>query len=342
MNLSVAHNVDNNTLQDLGSPLTTVVLPVIYLLVILVSTPCNLVCFILLCFYTKRKTSTIIFAINLSMADLLYSISLPLQVFYHFSGNDWNFGAEACGFTTVAFHCSMQCSVLITCAIAVERYLGVVHPIKSKHWCTPLRAGLVCLLIWGLVLVVQTPMMRHDLTLRVEQLNLTTCFDVIPRGTFGTKPLTYTYFGTVFLLFYALPLVILVACYVAVTRGLHNSPQTDVEDYSRRYAWVMCSIAAVSFVLFYLPNILLQILHLLFRSQEHSLYPYYKLTHGINSLNCCVDPFVYYLASREFRNTFRKALRPCQCCGQCDSDELSTPSDVFSYAKASLYNSNKQ
>ncbi|XP_062383560.1 P2Y purinoceptor 8-like [Sardina pilchardus] len=306
MNISVAHDLDNNTLQDLGSPLTTVALPAIYLVVFLVSTPCNFLCFIILCFYTKRKTSTIIFAINLSMADLLYSISLALQMIYHFRGNDWHFGAEACSFTTVALHCSMQCSVLITCAIAVERYLGVVHPMKGKHWCTPWRASLVCLLIWGLVLVVQMPMMRHDLTLRVEQLNLTTCFDVIPRGIFGSRGLTYTYFGAVFLLFYAVPLAIFVTCYVAVTRELHHSQLTHAEDYSRRYAWIMCSITAVSFVLFYLPNILLQILHLMFSSRNHSLYPYYKLTLGINSLNCCVDPFVYYLASDEFRNAFQR------------------------------------
>lgn len=259
---------------------------------------------------------------------------------YHFLGNNWHFGAAACGFTTVTFHCSMQCSVLITCAIAVERYLGVVHPLKAKHWCKPWRAVLVCLLIWGVVLAVQTPLMRQDLTLYVKELNLTTCFDVIPRGTFGSTTLTYIYFGTVFLLSYALPLVVLLACYVAVTLGLRRSPQTDGEDYSRRYAMIMCAIAAASFVLFYLPNVLLQILHLVFRrTQNRSLYPYYKFTHGINSLNCCVDPFVYYLASREFRQTFRKALRLLRCCGQCESDELSTPSEIASLGKATMCSS---
>lgn len=261
------------------------------------------------------------------------------QVIYHFSGNNWHFGAVACGFTTVTFHCSMQCSVLITCAIAIERYLGVVHPMKAKHWCKPWRAGLVCLLMWGVVLAVQTPLMRHDLTLYVEQLNVTTCFDVIPRGAFSTRALTYTYFGTIFLLSYAMPLVVLLACYVAVTRALRRLPQTDGEDYSRRYAMIVCAIAAVSFILFYLPNVLLQITHLVFRSQNRSLYPYYKFTHGINSLNCCVDPFVYYLASREFRNTFRKTLRMFRCCGQCDSEELSTPSEMASLGKATGCNS---
>lgn len=80
MNISVAHDVDNATLQDLCNQLTTVALPLIYMFVIVVSTPCNLLSFILLCTYTKRKTSTIIFAINLSLVDLLYSVSLPLQV----------------------------------------------------------------------------------------------------------------------------------------------------------------------------------------------------------------------------------------------------------------------
>ncbi|XP_063050068.1 P2Y purinoceptor 8-like [Engraulis encrasicolus] len=336
--------IDGQTIEDLQSSLSTLALPIIYLLVFLISTPCNLLCFILLLTRTKRQTSTIILAINLSLADLLYSMALPLQIIYHFSGNDWPFGSVWCGIATVIFHSCMQCSVLLTCAIAVERYLGVVHPLRSKHLCTPVRALLLCLLTWALVLVVQTPYFRHDLTREVPQLNLSTCFDIIPPGTFGsTRTHIYLYFVSVWVLFYAAPLGVLVACYVCVTRELRRSPQTDGEDYSRRYALLMCATAAACFVLCYLPNVLLQAVHLTMRGQHlGSLYPYYKLTHGINSLNCCVDPFVYYLASREFRNTFRRALRPLHCCRrQCDTDELSTPSEVLSIVKATAYTTSR-
>ena len=153
----------------------------------------------------------------------------------------------------------------------MERYIGVVHPMKARHWCTPWRTGLVCLLIWGLAVAVQTPMMRHDLTLRVEELNLTTCWDVIPRGTFGRLPLIYFHFGAVALLFYVTPLVILVACYVAVTLELRRSPPTYDEGQSRRYALIMCATAAVCFILCYLPNVVLQFLHLAYRTRDLSL-----------------------------------------------------------------------
>ncbi|XP_028837976.1 P2Y purinoceptor 8-like [Denticeps clupeoides] len=321
MNMTLNQPLDNATLEGLVSPLTTTALPILYLLVFVVSVPCNLLSVILLGFYTKRKTSTVIFAINLSIADLLYSAFLPFQVSYHFSGNDWHFGPGLCGISTVAFYCNMQCSILLTCAIALERYFGVVHAVRSRHWHSPTKALLVCLLIWTLVLIVQTPMMCRDLTIHVDQLSITTCFDVIPRNLFGGRNLTYFYFAALLLLFYATPLAIFLWCYCAVSRGLRQSLEDAGDRLSRKHTLLMVRVAMLCFVMCYLPNVILQALHMVYRMRGKSLYTYYKFSLGINSLNCCFDPFVYYLASRDFRQTVWKVLRPSQCCATGETEE---------------------
>ncbi|KAL7845804.1 hypothetical protein AOLI_G00239960 [Acnodon oligacanthus] len=129
-NLEVA-DVDNATVDALVSPLMTVALPVIYITVFVISTPCNLIALVLLCGLTKRASPTVIYSINLCLADLLYSITLPLQVDYHLRRNDWIFHRVTCRISTAAFYCNMTCSILTTCAIALERYCGVGAPASA-------------------------------------------------------------------------------------------------------------------------------------------------------------------------------------------------------------------
>lgn len=328
--VAVARGVNNATLEMLVSPVMTVAVPVIYLSVFVCSTPCNLLSLVaLLNVHYKRHTPTSVFAINLSLADLLYSAFLPLQVLYHLWGNDWPWGATLCGLTTTALNCNMHCSVLTTCAIALERYCGVVRPLRTKHWRTARRAAIACVLIWAFVLITETPLLRSDLTLRVIELNITTCFDVLPRKLFLHQSLAYLYFLVVLLMFYVLPLAVLVSCYVAVARGLHRSLPTAAEGsdgkrevLSRRRAQTTVALATLCFVVCYLPTITLHGLHVVFHSQGKSLYRYYKLALSINSLNCCFDPFVYYFASREFRLALRRLLGRCVPLGE--GEELGT------------------
>lgn len=247
------------------------------------------------------------------------SLSLCLkQVLYHWGGNDWKWGATVCRVTTTALHCNMHCSVLTTCAIAFERYCGVVHPLRTKHWHTAPRAAIVCVLIWTLVLFMQTPLLKSDLTLSISPLNITTCYDVVPRKLFPNQFLSYLYYATILVLFYMLPLIALVGCYIAVVRQLRRSAVAKATEgdgrhaLSRQWARTTVALATACFVFCYLPTFVLLVIHLVFTILwNKSLYAYYKLAESINSFNCFFDPFVYYFASMTFRQTLWKALGRC-------------------------------
>ncbi|KAJ8003879.1 hypothetical protein DPEC_G00152980 [Dallia pectoralis] len=315
----IATNLSNSTLEMLVSPVMTVAVPAIYLAVFICSTPFNLMSLVaLLSIHFKRPTSTSVLAINLSLADLIYSAFLPLQVLYHLGGNDWPWGVTLCGITTTALHCNTYCSALITCAIAFERYCGVVRPLRTKHWCTVRRASITCVLIWAFVLITQYPFVWHDLTLRISELDITTCYDVIPRNVFPSARGAYLYFLFVIVTFYLLPLAVLVGCYAAVARELRMSPLlkanssvSEREILSRRRSQTTVMLTTLCFVVCYLPTFILYTLHIIFHAWGWSLYVYYALALSINSFNCCFDPFVYYFASSEFRQALRSRFAWC-------------------------------
>ena len=183
---------------------------------------------------------------------------------------------------------------------------------RSQHWRTSPRAAATCLLIWVLVLVTQTPLLQHNLTLRVAQLNITTCFDVVPRRLFHSTPLAYLYFIAIMVLFYLIPLIILIGCYVAVARTLRKSRVLDKgerETASLRRAQAVVAVTGACFVTCYLPIIILQAVHFVLSSQSRSLYAGYKLALAFNSFHCCFDPVLYYCSSWQFRQNLRSLDR---------------------------------
>ncbi|XP_061082826.1 P2Y purinoceptor 8-like [Conger conger] len=327
MNVSVL--VSDSVLQMLDSPVLTLGLPLVYLLVFVFSTPCNLVALWLFCCHTKHKNATAVFAINLSLTDLLYSASLPFQVAYHLRGNDWPFGRAMCSAVTTAFYANTHCSILTTCAISLERYCGIVHPLRTKHWRTGGRAAVACLLIWAVVLAVHLPLLHNNLVLHVQQLNVSTCFDVLPKALFPRESLGYLYFGTVLLLFTIAPLFVLIGCYAAIIRKLYGSRDTDTPQQAKRQTIRLLLVVVLCFVICYLPHITMLMLHMAYTAQGKSLYVYYKLSLGVNSLNCCFDPFIYYFASREFRQKLSAKI-------SCAAGDQENTSDEGNASKGGL------
>ncbi|XP_018584728.2 P2Y purinoceptor 8-like [Scleropages formosus] len=313
---NLSQSISNGTIEMLGSPLLTLGMPIIYLLVFIISTPCNLVSLWILSCYTTHRNPTVVFAINLSFTDLLYSAFLPLQVVYHLRGNDWPFGQVMCSVSTLVFYCNMNGSILTTCAVSLERYCGIVRPLHTKHWRTGRNAVLICLFIWALVLLVHIPVFHKDITFPVLQLNVTTCFDIFPRHLFSSKLTAYLYFVTVLLFFFILPLLVLTGCYISIIRSLCHSPH-DVTKDSKKQTILLILLVMLCFVFCYLPNILIQIMHMIYNAKGKTLYAYYKLSLGINSLSCCIDPFIYYFASREFRQKLQWKL----CCVSEEHEE---------------------
>uniref|UniRef100_W5NML7 Proteinase-activated receptor 1 n=2 Tax=Lepisosteus oculatus TaxID=7918 RepID=W5NML7_LEPOC len=330
MPINRTSSISDDTLEMITSPYLTVVLPVIYLLVFIISTPCNVISLWLLCFHTKCNNPMIIFAINLSLTDLLYSIFLPFQIIYHLKGNDWPFGNVMCSVSTAAFYGNMNCSILTSCAISLERYCGIVKPLRTKHWRTARKASIVCILIWMFVLTLHIPILSHDLTFPVNQLNITTCFDILPKTLFPQKIFGYLYFGAVFLFFFFLPLIIFIICYSSIIKTLISSQDIDTKQSKEKTLYLIV-VLVLCFIACYLPNMFLQVLHMIYKYKGQSLYIYYKLTLGINSLNCCFDPFVYYFASREFRGKLQQKL----CC-KFNGPEEQTTSNLSDQASAPL------
>ncbi|XP_028655815.1 P2Y purinoceptor 8 isoform X2 [Erpetoichthys calabaricus] len=302
--ISNVTQLDNATLEMFTNRTLSNTLSVIYILVILISFPGNILSMVLLVFYTKPKTPTIIFMINLSITDLALGSFLPFQVIYHIKGYDWNYGETLCSVVSVMFYSNMYCSILTMMAISAERYFGIVHPMKydcrRKHYAIG-----ACLAMWALVLGVLYPMESTDLTYRVKELNITTCFDVLKKDMLPTMQHWAAFLFVLVFILFLIPFIITVSCYIAIIVCLLK--ERDTRSIHKRRAISLAILVVLVFVTCFAPNNIIFFLHIINKIYyEKSYYAAYKLSLSFSCVNSCLDPFIYYFASKDFRRKFRK------------------------------------
>ncbi|XP_069748107.1 P2Y purinoceptor 8-like [Narcine bancroftii] len=298
------NELDNETLEMLSNPTIKNILPVVYLIVALIGFPGNSFSLFLLC-RSKPKTPSIVFMINLTITDLVLSIFLPFQSMYHWNGNNWTFGSSLCNVVTVLFYANMYCSILTMTCISLERYFGVVRTMHCAKWKTNAHAILVCLGMWTALLIILLPLEINDLTYEVPALNITTCFDVLKTDMLPSKSAWAAFLFTLFGILFLIPFCIIVYCYIRIIASLIKSSENHSSAMKQRAICLAVIVVSV-FITCFAPNNFILLGHMINRIfYERGIYSAYKITLTLSCLNSCLDPFIYYFASQEFRKKFR-------------------------------------
>lgn len=208
---------------------------------------------------------------------------------------------------TLVFYTNMYCSILTMMSIGIDRYLGIARPvlyrqIKKKTFI----AVASCLLMWLLVLTVLHPLMTTDLTFDIPEFGITTCFDVLKRNMLPSRPAWAAFLlGMVFILF-LIPFCVTVFCYIRVIHKLGSDNRTVQKERAIRLAITVLIVFTVCFA----PSNLLLFAHTVLRLfYGQSIYSAYKVALCMSCLNSCLDPFIYYFASKEFRQKLRQIMR---------------------------------
>ncbi|XP_023691833.2 P2Y purinoceptor 8-like isoform X1 [Paramormyrops kingsleyae] len=296
--------LDNTTLAFFRDKSMSGAVSAAYVLISLINFPANGLSMWLLVFRTSPKRPSIIFMINLTLTDLIIGCVLPFQTIYLMKGYNWTFGSRMCSLTTVLLYANMYCSILTMTAISIDRYIGIVRPMNFKNVRKNFWAVIVCVVFWAVVLAVLYPLESTDLMYQVPDLNITTCFDVLKYKMLPTVKHWILYLmiwcGVLFLI----PFIITIFCYVNIIHSLAKT-RSDRKDKALRLALYVLLVFIVCFA----PNNILLVAHGIRRLfYGDSLYTAYKLSLSLSCLNSCLDPFIYYFASKEFRQNFRKVL----------------------------------
>ncbi|XP_076149022.1 proteinase-activated receptor 4 [Alosa pseudoharengus] len=315
--------------EQFQSKVTTLLIPLLYLVAFLVGLPANLVALWVLLFRTKKQPSTTLL-INLTICDLLLLVVLPFRIAYHFQSNDWTLGEPLCRLVMALFYGNMYGSVLFLALIAFDRYLALVHPIGGRALRTYRYSVYMSMAAWTVVLVAMVPLLTTPQTFVLDDPKITTCHDVLP-GEIQSSFLV-PYFAGLFAICFLLPLLVVLFCYGSILRALVTA--------GRRYGHAVrvTALVLIVFLVCLLPSNVLLLSHnsYLWEKESDKLYIPYMVTLALSTFNSCLDPFIFYYVSEDFREKARQVLFCTDLMKVPTSSQLNTRSSSSSRSKVTL------
>ncbi|XP_078071070.1 proteinase-activated receptor 2-like [Mustelus asterias] len=328
--------VDEFAASVLTSGLTTVFLPLVYIIVFVIGLPANVMALWVFVCRTKLKHPAAIYMANLALADLLFVIWFPLKIAYHLNGNNWIYGEGLCKVLVVFFYGNMYCSILFMTCLSVQRYWVVVDPISQSRRKISI-AYAVSIFIWIMFALGTMPLyINIQQTANIANLNIITCHDVMPEDVLASN--MFDYFLSLAIGVYFFPALLTLTVYVLMIKTLKASPTEDNIGKSRKRAIELIITVLTMYLVCFTPSNIMLIVHYsrIKYEGDSNIYAFYIVSLCLSSINSCIDPFVYYFVSKDFRDHVKNTLR-CRSVRAVRSLQASFASKKFS--KRSTYTS---
>lgn len=196
-------------------PMTTVI-PTIYSVICVLGTIANaLAVWVLAHASASRTTVANTFMLNLCVSDLLFLLSLPLWAVYYSQGYNWPFGSVACKVCGALLNLNLYASIFFITSMSVDRYLAIVHPLRSQSARHPKRARFTCILVWLFACACSAPNLYLRQLYHIEDLGVEACVIICS----SHKCFVILAWMKIILAF-LLPLLVISCCYCAIGRHL--------------------------------------------------------------------------------------------------------------------------
>uniref|UniRef100_A0A8C9WTP2 G-protein coupled receptors family 1 profile domain-containing protein n=1 Tax=Sander lucioperca TaxID=283035 RepID=A0A8C9WTP2_SANLU len=268
-------------------------------LMLVVGVVLNSLALYVFCGASTHSSASVVYTINLAVADLLVALSLSARIALYHSGGS----CVACSYVhTFSYFVNMYCSILFLTSICIDRYLAVVHVSSTLHRCrTPGTARCVSAIVWFIAVVVTYSFQ---------------CLILVPSRHSSCVLLPALFYLTI--LEFLLPLLAVagftlrVACFLSSSHGLMPQQSRARRARAVRLLATVLVVFTICFTPFHVRQVLVYFRVKvggggLGQGAGHVLA--YHITVTLSSLNSCLDPVVYCFVTDSFKRVWRTRRR---------------------------------
>uniref|UniRef100_A0A8C7I0V3 Neuromedin-K receptor n=1 Tax=Oncorhynchus kisutch TaxID=8019 RepID=A0A8C7I0V3_ONCKI len=313
----------NFTNQFVQPPWRIALWSVAYSSVLAVAVFGNLIVIWIILAHKRMRTVTNYFLLNLAFSDASMAAFNTLINFIYAAHGDWYFGEAYCRFQNFFPVTSVFASIYSMTAIAVDRYMAIIHPLKPRLSATATKVVIMC--IWALAVVLAFPLCFYS-TIRILPRR-TICYVAWPRK----EDDPFMFHIIVMVLVYLLPLMVMGITYtiVGVTLWGGEIPGDSSDNYhgqlrAKRKVVKMMIIVVVTFALCWLPYHVYFITTGLNKAlmRWKSIQQVYLSVLWLAMSSTMYNPIIYCCLNSRFRAGFKQVFRWCPFVQVSSYDEL--------------------
>ncbi|XP_070502684.1 tachykinin-like peptides receptor 99D isoform X2 [Chironomus tepperi] len=287
---------------------------------IAVATVGNLVVIWIVLAHKRMRTVTNYFIVNLSIADAMVSTLNTALNFVYMLNSNWPFGTLFCKISQFVANTSICASVFTLMAIAIDRYMAIMNPLKPRMG----KKLTLCIavLIWIIGIISSCPNFFFFTTFDIPTEDRVVCYAEWPDADRETNHSIQEYvYNVVFMILtYFVPIGSMTYTYTRVglelwgSQSIGECTQRQLDNIkSKRKVVLMMIMVVLIFAVCWLP----QNVYFIITSYYPSVttYPYiqeiYLGIYWLAMSNSMYNPIIYCIYSDRFRRGFKQFFRWC-------------------------------
>nr|XP_060620210.1 somatostatin receptor type 2 [Anolis sagrei ordinatus]XP_060620211.1 somatostatin receptor type 2 [Anolis sagrei ordinatus] len=317
-------NASGNTTNPHFDLTSNAILTFIYFVVCIVGLCGNTLVIYVILRYAKMKTITNIYILNLAIADELFMLGLPFLAM-QVALVHWPFGKAICRVVMTVDGINQFTSIFCLTVMSVDRYLAVVHPIKSAKWRRPRTAKMVNVAVWGISLLVILPIMIYAGVSKNH--GRSSCTMIWPdESWYAAGFIIYA-----FILGFLVPLTIICLCYLFIIIKVKSSGirvSSSKRKKSEKKVTRMVSIVVAVFIFCWLPFYIFNVSSVsVLIVPTPVLKGMFDFVVVLTYANSCANPILYAFLSDNFKKSFQNVLCLVKVSGMDEADRSDSKQD---------------
>ncbi|XP_060910102.1 C-X-C chemokine receptor type 4b [Labrus mixtus] len=306
----------------LSNTFNKIFLPTVYGIIFILGIIGNGLVVVVIGFQRRAKTMTDKYRLHLSVADLMFVITLPFWAVD--AASTWYFRGFLCVFVHSIYTVNLYSSVLILAFISLDRYLAVVRATNSQATRKLLASRVIYVGVWLPAAVLTVPDLvfarvrntgSSDFLFTADSMETADpriiCQRIYPQETSLIWTVVFRFQHI--LVGFILPGLVILICYCIIIAKLSQGTKGQALKKKALKTTVILILCFFSCWLPYCVGIFLDTLMMLnvvstSCALQQAVEKWISITEALAYFHCCLNPILYAFLGVKFKKSARSAL----------------------------------